>query len=88
MASKKSVLDMIKAEHKENIQKSNETKTIVIKLNIEDFEKSMEGIVARVNKDTLDESPMVYKNIFEVMEMQKELVDVVCHLKPLINIKG
>ena len=30
MASKKSVLDMIKAEHKENIQKSNETKTIVI----------------------------------------------------------
>ena len=38
MASKKSVLDMIKAEHKENIQKSNETKTIVIKLNIEDFE--------------------------------------------------
>ena len=48
----------------------------------------MEGIVARVNKDTLDESPMAYKNIFEVMEMQKDLVDVVCHLKPLINIKG
>ena len=58
------------------------------KLNIEDFEKSMEGIVARVNKDTLDESPMAYKNIFDVMEMQKDLVDVVCHLKPLINIKG
>ena len=44
--------------------------------------------VRTVNKDTLDESPMAYKNIFEVMEMQKELVDVVCHLKPLINIKG
>ena len=43
----KSVLDMIKAEHKENIQKSNETKTIVIKLNIEDF-KVLDAICFKI----------------------------------------
>ena len=58
------------------------------KLNLEDFEKSMNGIIAKVDKDTLDEAPMAYKNIFDVMSMQKDLVDIVCHLKPLINIKG
>jgi len=30
-------------------------------------------VVAKVDQDTLDESPMVYKNIFEVMELQKTL---------------
>jgi len=37
---------------------------------------------------TLDESPFAYKNIFEVMDMQAELVDVLHHIKPLINIEG
>jgi len=59
-------------------------------LNMDDFVSTMaeRGIQARVERGTLDESPSAYKSIFEVMAMQTELVDVVHHIKPLINIKG
>ncbi|WP_415912298.1 RtcB family protein [Neptuniibacter sp. QD37_11] len=53
-----------------------------------DFEKTMEGITARVTTKTRDESPAVYKSIFDVMHLQSHLVDVVTHVKPIINIKG
>jgi len=56
-------------------------------ISIEAFEESMRGIVGTVDKNTLDESPFAYKDIFEVMELQSELVDVVEHLKVIINIK-
>ena len=48
----------------------------------------MKGIVAPVNKRTIDESPGAYKNIFDVMEIQKRSVEVIKHLKPIINWKG
>lgn len=57
-------------------------------LHINDFRNTMSGITANVAKGTLDESPMAYKDIFEVMENQKDLVEVIAHVKPLINIKG
>jgi len=57
-------------------------------LKMEDFKKSMNGIKARVETATIDESPAAYKNIFEVMEQQKDLVEVIHHIKPIINIKG
>lgn len=57
-------------------------------LNVEDFRDTMEGITALVGEKTLDESPMAYKNIFDVMAMQSDLVTVKNHIKPLINIKG
>lgn len=57
-------------------------------LSMDNFENTMVGITARVKDDTLDESPFAYKNIFEVMGQQKELVDVVAYVKPIINIKG
>ena len=57
-------------------------------LKMEDFKKSMKGIKAKVETGTIDESPMAYKNIFDVMEQQKDLVEVMHHVKPIINIKG
>lgn len=57
-------------------------------LNMDDFKATMEGIQAKVVNGTLDESPFAYKNIFEVMAMQTDLVDVLYHVKPIINIKG
>ena len=57
-------------------------------LNLPDFEASMAGVVARVQKDTLDESPAAYKDIFDVMRLQGDLVDVVVHVKPILNVKG
>ena len=57
-------------------------------LSMGDFKGSMVGIKAKINKETLDESPQAYKDIFEVMSLQKDLVEIVAHIKPLINIKG
>jgi len=57
-------------------------------LTLEQFTESMVAVVAKVDKDTLDESPFAYKDIFKVMEQQKDLVEVVAHIKPIINIKG
>lgn len=57
-------------------------------LSMEGFKSSMSGIQARVDSGTLDESPMAYKSIFDVMTMQSDLVEVRHHVKPIINIKG
>jgi len=54
----------------------------------ESFKASLKGVTARVDKNTLDEAPEAYKNIFEVMAEQSDLVEVVHHIRPLINIKG
>lgn len=54
-----------------------------------DFKKTMKKswIIALVTEKTKDESPFAYKDIFEVMKLQKELVDVKYYLKPIINVK-
>tara|TARA_Y100000310_G_scaffold177413_1_gene177504 strand:- start:1105 stop:2238 length:1134 start_codon:yes stop_codon:yes gene_type:complete len=55
---------------------------------LEQFKKSMKGITGTVENFTLDEAPMAYKNIFDVMEAQKDSVSIVKHVKPIINWKG
>jgi tRNA-splicing ligase RtcB len=55
---------------------------------IDEFEKQMENITAQVGTGTLDESPIAYKNIHAIMEHQVNLVDIVTHVQPIINIKG
>lgn len=57
-------------------------------LSIDEFKETMIGITAKVTEKTLDESPFAYKNISDVMDQQKELVEVIHHLKPLVNIKA
>jgi len=52
------------------------------------FEESMKGIVGNISEKTLDELPMAYKNIFRVMESQKDSVKVIKYIKPIINWKG
>ncbi|HHD79761.1 MAG TPA: RtcB family protein, partial [Epsilonproteobacteria bacterium] len=54
---------------------------------LEDFKTSMQGITGTVDENTLDESPFAYKDIFEVMRLQDELVEVEEHIKVLINVK-
>ena len=44
---------------------------------LEEFEKSMEGIVSTsVNKYTIDESPMAYKDSNEIVEMIKNTIEI------------
>lgn len=57
-------------------------------LNLEDFHKEMEGIVTNHTDATLDEAPKAYKDIYEVMNLQSDLVDVVDKVTPILNIKG
>ena len=57
-------------------------------LSMDEFKLTMHGVTALVKQGTLDESPMAYKDIFEVMKMQDDLVTMKHHVKPIINIKG
>jgi RNA-splicing ligase RtcB len=59
------------------------------RLNMDDYKKSMEGIYSTtVAEDTLDEAPMAYKSIDDILEHLKETVDVVDILKPIYNFKA
>jgi len=57
-------------------------------LDTELFVEEMKNIVSCACEDTLDESPAAYKDIFKVMKEQEELVEIVAHVRPLINIKS
>jgi tRNA-splicing ligase RtcB len=55
---------------------------------VEGFRATMGNIVADISEKTLDECPAAYKNIFEVMEQQTDLVEVLHHVQPILNVKG
>lgn len=58
-------------------------------LNVDDFRKSMEGIYSStVDKQTLDESPFVYKPIKSILNNIKETVEVIEIIKPVYNFKS
>jgi len=58
-------------------------------ITLEQFEEAMKGIpAATVGQATVDESPFAYKDIFKVMELQEDLVDIVHYVRPIINVKG
>jgi tRNA-splicing ligase RtcB len=58
-------------------------------INIAEFQKAMNGITAKVDKETLDESPFAYKNIDEVINAQNgKNIAIIDKFKPIINIKG
>ena len=58
-------------------------------LSMEDYEKSMDGIyTTSVNKDTIDEAPMVYKPMEEIIEHIKDTVEIEKIIKPIYNFKA
>ena len=56
--------------------------------NIEDLSRAMEGIEFRKSKVLLDEIPAAYKDIDQVMENARDLVEVKYVLKQFVNVKG
>lgn len=59
------------------------------KLNIDNFKEEMKGIYSTsVNESTLDECPMAYKSIDEIIENIKDTVDIIDIIKPIYNFKG
>jgi tRNA-splicing ligase RtcB len=57
-------------------------------LDLEAFKAQMVGIASCAGEHTLDEAPGAYKSIFEVMRLQADLLDVVAHVRPIVNVKG
>lgn len=58
---------------------------------VEEFEKTMRdaGIYSTsVNKDTLDESPMAYKNMEDIVDNIGPTVDIIKVIKPVYNFKA
>lgn len=57
-------------------------------ITLDAFRDAMEGIEANVGNATLDEAPMAYKGIEEVMAAQRDLVEVVHTLRQVAVVKG
>jgi tRNA-splicing ligase RtcB (3'-phosphate/5'-hydroxy nucleic acid ligase) len=58
-------------------------------LTVEDFTTSMEGIwTSCINADTLDESPMAYKNSKLILDTIGDTVDIDFIMKPVYNFKA
>ena len=58
-------------------------------VSLAEFEKSMEGIyTTSVNQSTVDESPMVYKPMGEIVENIKDTVDILKIVKPIYSFKA
>lgn len=58
-------------------------------LNLEDYKKAMEGIyTTSVNEETIDEAPMAYKSLEDIIDVICETVDVIDIMKPIYNFKA
>ena len=58
-------------------------------ISIEEYEASMKGIyTTSVNYSTVDEAPMAYKPVEEILEYIQDTVDVIEVIKPVYNFKA
>ena len=58
-------------------------------LDMEEYQKAMEGIyTTSVNEYTLDEAPMAYKSLSDIIDVIGEAVDIIEVLKPIYNFKA
>ena len=58
-------------------------------LDLEAYKKTMEGIyTTSVNESTLDEAPMAYKALEDIIDVIADSVDIIDILKPIYNFKA
>ena len=58
-------------------------------LDIDEYRREMEGIyTTSVNEATLDEAPMAYKSLSDIIDVIGESVDIIEVLKPIYNFKA
>jgi tRNA-splicing ligase RtcB len=55
---------------------------------VADLEEQTRGVECRKDSGVLDEIPAAYKDLDSVVEAQRDLVEVVAHLRQLVCIKG
>ena len=58
-------------------------------LDMEEYKREMAGVyTTSVNEATLDEAPMAYKSLSDIIDVIRESVDVIEVLKPIYNFKA
>lgn len=58
-------------------------------IDLEEYRKAMEGIYSTsVNEHTLDEAPMAYKSLEDIIDVIGESVDIIEVMKPVYNFKA
>ena len=58
-------------------------------LSLEEYRQGMKGIfTTSVNEQTLDEAPMAYKSLEDIIDVIQDSVDIVEVLKPIYNFKA
>ena len=59
------------------------------RLTMEEYVKQMEGIYTTcVNTETLDESPMAYKSMDDIVKNIEPTATITAHIKPIYNFKA
>jgi tRNA-splicing ligase RtcB len=53
-----------------------------------EYVTTLEGTYTKTSMTYIDEAPGAYKDIDTVIEQQRDLVDVVRRLQPIITVKG
>lgn len=58
-------------------------------IDLEEYKASMQGIYSTsVNADTLDEAPMAYKSLADIIDEIRDSVDIIDIMKPVYNFKA
>ena len=58
-------------------------------LSMEEYSRQMDGIFSTcINEYTLDESPMAYKSLEDIVENITPTADIICRIKPIYNFKA
>ena len=58
-------------------------------LSMDEYKETMKGIyTTSINENTLDEAPMAYKSLEDIIDVIKASVDVIDVMKPIYNFKA
>ena len=58
-------------------------------LSLDEYKETMKGIYSTsINENTLDEAPMAYKRLEDIIDVIKDSVDIIEVMKPIYNFKA
>ena len=58
-------------------------------LSLDEYKEMMKGVYSTsINENTLDEAPMAYKRLEDIIDVIKESVDIIEVMKPIYNFKA
>ena len=58
-------------------------------LSMDEYKEMMKGVyTTSINENTLDEAPMAYKSLGDIIDVIRESVDVIEVLRPIYNFKA